>query len=79
MNIGIDLTNLFESLRTQVTVAGRSEIELVNYELLETLFLTRLEIPDDPFVHQSLRAVLQSGGSLDEFLATVEGYDRLLA
>lgn len=79
MNHGIDLTRIFESLRTQVATAGRNELDLLEYELLETVFLTRLEIPEDPHVHHSLRAVLSSGGSLEEFLALVDGYDRLLA
>lgn len=71
---------MFESLKVQFHEYADSSFGQINYELLETVLLTRLELPEDPFVHQSLRAVLESDGSLDEFLDLVgEHRERLLA
>ena len=71
---------MFDSLKVQFSQYADSVFGQINYELLETVLLTRLELPEDAFVHQSLRAVLESDGSLQEFLDVVEHrFDRIPA
>jgi hypothetical protein len=67
-----EIHQTFETLKKQFSRAKRYPLDHLKYELMETAFLTRLEIPEMPAVHHLLARTIEEDGTFDEFLESVE-------